>query len=223
MADFNTNNKQSQNVEIDRNSRAILKKAVNKSDKSFYDIFIENKSFFYSVLFYCAGLLCGSFLYQKCQTDTLNNLISANASNDFTSIFINNLGLYFFAFAVVLLLGICLVGFPVINIVSFFIGVYAGVNIAYYYINYSIKGFGYNLLMIAPFICSFFTVIVYAISLSYDLSKKIYNLTIAKSDKQEKIAYKAYLKKYALYAIALIIVALINAAVVAALSGLVSL
>lgn len=116
-----------------------------------------------------------------------------------------------------------MVGFPVINIVSSFIGVYAGVNIAYYYINYSIKGFGYNLLMIAPFICSFFTVIVYAISLSYDLSKKIYNLTTAKSDKQEKIAYKAYLKKYALYAIALIIVALINAAVVAALSGLVSL
>ena len=55
------------------------------------------------------------------------------------------------------------------------------------------------------------------------MSKKIYNLTTAKSDKQEKIAYKAYLKKYALYAIALIIVALINAAVVAALSGLVSL
>ena len=62
MADFNTNNKQSQDVEKDRNSRAILKKAVNKSDKSFYDIFSENKSFFevccFTVQDFFADLFC---------------------------------------------------------------------------------------------------------------------------------------------------------------------
>ena len=77
--------------------------------------------------------------------------------------------------------------------------------------------------MIAPFICSFLTVIIFTISLSYDLSKKIYDITVNKSEKCEKIAYGAYIKKYALYAAELVGVSLINAAVVSALSGLISL
>ena len=162
-------------------------------------------------------------IYKKCQTDALNELISASASGNFTNLFINNLGFYFLAFAAAVVLGLCLVGFPFINLVALVIGLYGGINVAYYYINYGVKGFGYSLLMIAPFICSFLTVIIFTISLSYDLSKKIYDITVNKSEKCEKIAYGAYIKKYALYAVELVGVSLINAAVVSALSGLISL
>ncbi len=194
-----------------------------KSDKSLYDIFVENKSVLYGILFYAAGLLCGAFLYQKCQTDELNELITVNSSGDFINLFINNLGFYFLVFAATVVLGLCLVGFPFIYFVSLIIGVYAGIKVAYYCINYTAKGFGYSLLMIAPFMCSFLTVIIYTISLSSDLSKGIYNITVNKNEKNEKIAYGAYIKKYALYALELIAVSLLNAAFVSALSGLISL
>lgn len=214
------------NKSVLRESKAI-KEIKNrkkfKSDKSLYDIFYENKSALYGILFYAAGLLCGAFLYQKCKTDALNELITANSSGDFTNLFINNLGFYFLAFAAAVVLGLCLVGFPFINLIALIIGVYAGIKVAYYCINYAAKGFGYSLLMIAPFVCSFLTVIIFTISLSSDLSKKIYDITTDKSEKCEKIAYGAYIKKYALYALELVAVSLLNAALVSALSGLISL
>ena len=150
-------------------------------------------------------------------------MIKSAVSNEFLNLFINNLGFYFFVFALTVLLGICLIGFPLINIVPFLIGFQAGLEIAYYYLNYSVKGFGYSLLMIAPFICTFLTVIMYTISLSSDLSRKIYNITLNKDIGCEKINYKSYMKKYALYALVIVVVALINSGVTSALSGIISI
>lgn len=223
MTEFESEKKNKTEFHEATQAKQIKKKNKIKSDKSLYDVFTENKSAFYGIIFYAAGLLCGAFIYKKCQTDALNELISASASGNFTNLFINNLGFYFLAFAAAVVLGLCLVGFPFINLVALVIGLYGGINVAYYYINYGVKGFGYSLLMIAPFICSFLTVIIFTISLSYDLSKKIYDITVNKSEKCEKIAYGAYIKKYALYAVDLVGVSLINAAVVSALSGLISL
>ncbi len=223
MTEFESENK---NKRVFRESKA-MKEIKNhkkfKSDKSLYDIFFENKSALYGIMFYAAGLLCGAFLYQKCKTDALNELITANSSNDFTNLFINNLGFYFLAFAAAVVLGLCLVGFPFINLIAMIIGIHAGINVAYYCINYAAKGFGYSLLMIAPFVCSFLTVIIFTISLSSDLSKKIYNITANKSEKCEKIAYGIYVKKYALYALELVVVSFFNAALASALNGLISL
>ena len=77
--------------------------------------------------------------------------------------------------------------------------------------------------MIAPFVCSFLTVIVYTVSLSSDLSKRIYNLTVGKNESSEKIEYKSYMKKYLLYAVMIVFVALINSGITAALSGIISI
>ena len=103
------------------------------------------------------------------------------------------------------------------------IGVQAGLEIAYYYLNFGFKGFGYCILMIAPFVSSFLTVIVYTVSLSSELSRKIYDLTIGKKDTAEKIEYKKYMKKYLLYAIMIVIVALVNSGITAALSGIITI
>lgn len=212
------------NTEIVQKKSIKTEKENKKSEKiSLYDFFTEYKTVIYSSLFFAAGLLCGALLYKNCRTDALDEIIRSSAGNDFINLFINNLGFYFFVFALTVLLGICLVGFPVINAVPLIIGLQAGLKIAYYYINFGFKGFGYSLLMIAPFVCSFLTVIVYTVSLSSELSRKIYNLTVGKSESAEKIEYKSYMKKYLLYALMTVIVALVNSGITAALSGIIAI
>lgn len=199
------------------------KAEIRKEKKSLYEIFTEYKTVIYSSVFFAAGLLCGALLYKNCRTDALDEIIKTSAGNDFLNLFINNLGFYFLVFALTVLLGICLVGFPIINAVPLIIGVQAGLEIAYYYLNFGFKGFGYCILMIAPFVSSFLTVIVYTVSLSSELSRKIYDLTIGKKDTAEKIEYKKYMKKYLLYAIMIVIVALVNSGITAALSGIITI
>lgn len=203
--------------------KSETKKEKKEPKKSIYEIFSENKTVIYSVIFFAAGLLCGALIYKKCRTDALDEIIQSAASNEFLNLFINNLGFYFFVFALTVLLGICLIGFPLINAIPFLIGFQSGLQVAYYYLNNGVKGFGYSLLMIAPFICSFLTVIMYTINLSSELSRKIYNMTLNKDTGGEKINYRSYLKKYALYALLIVVVALINSGVTASLSGIIAI
>lgn len=208
---------------LQKKSDKTEKAEIRKEKKSLYEIFAEYKTVIYSSVFFAAGLLCGALLYKNCRTDALDEIIKTAAGNDFLNLFINNLGFYFLVFALTVLLGICLVGFPIINAVPLIIGVQAGLEIAYYYLNFGFKGFGYCILMIAPFVSSFLTVIVYTVSLSSELSRKIYDLTIGKKDTAEKIEYKKYMKKYLLYALMIVIVALVNSGITAALSGIITI
>lgn len=208
---------------LQKKSDKTEKAEIRKEKKSLYEIFTEYKTVIYSSVFFAAGLLCGALLYKNCRTDALDEIIKTAAGNDFLNLFINNLGFYFLVFALTVFLGICLVGFPIINAVPLIIGVQAGLEIAYYYLNFGFKGFGYCILMIAPFVSSFLTVIVYTVSLSSELSRKIYDLTIGKKDTAEKIKYKKYMKKYLLYAIMIVIVALVNSGITAALSGIITI
>lgn len=208
---------------LQKKSDKTEKAEIRKEKKSLYEIFTEYKTVIYSSVFFAAGLLCGALLYKNCRTDALDEIIKTAAGNDFLNLFINNLGFYFLVFALTVLLGICLIGFPIINAVPLIIGVQAGLEIAYYYLNFGFKGFGYCILMIAPFVSSFLTVIVYTVSLSSELSRKIYDLTIGKKDTAEKIEYKKYMKKYLLYALMIVIVALVNSGITAALSGIITI
>lgn len=208
---------------LQKKSDKTEKAEIRKEKKSLYEIFTEYKTVIYSSVFFAAGLLCGALLYKNCRTDALDEIIKTAAGNDFLNLFINNLGFYFLVFALTVLLGICLVGFPIINAVPLILGVQAGLEIAYYYLNFGFKGFGYCILMIAPFVSSFLTVIVYTVSLSSELSRKIYDLTIGKKDTAEKIEYKKYMKKYLLYALMIVIVALVNSGITAALSGIITI
>lgn len=195
---------------------------IGTDKKDIFTLFSENKTYIYSVLFYIAGLLAGSFIYKNCKNEVLDKILNS-PSEEFIQLLFNNLSIYMLIFAVSVLLGVCLVGFPVINIIPFIIGFEAGMKIAYFYISYGVKGIGYSLLMVAPYVCLFLTVIVYSVSMSYDLSKKIYNMTVKKSDMSEEFSYKTYLKKYLAYAGLIALVAVINTAVCTALNGIISI
>uniref|UniRef100_UPI0040257D1D stage II sporulation protein M n=1 Tax=Eubacterium sp. TaxID=142586 RepID=UPI0040257D1D len=194
----------------------------DKPKKSFYEIFTENRISVYCVIFYAAGLLCGALIYQKCATDSLDTVISKTTQGDFLSVLLNNLGFYFFVFAITVLLGLCLVGFPLINIIPFIIGFQGGMKVAFYYLGYDMKGFGYSLLMIAPFICLFLTVIILTINVSYTFSKQIFKNTLTK-EPQQQVDCKHYLKKYLLYAAMTALIALINSGVSSALNSIISI
>lgn len=224
MDSFELKNEKELEKEFEKEfSSEIAKLELIETDKKdLFTLFSENKTFIYSVLFYAAGLLCGSFIYKNCRNDILNNILSA-ADGDFLQLLMNNLSLYMLIFVASVLLGVCLVGFPIINIIPFLIGFEAGMKVTYYYINFNIKGIGYSLLMVAPFVCLFLTVILYSVSMSYDLSRKIYSITVKKSDMSEEFNYRTYLKKYLAYAGLVIIVALVNTAVCTALNGLISI
>ncbi|MDE6658879.1 MAG: stage II sporulation protein M [Eubacterium sp.] len=195
---------------------------IQTERKDFYTLFSENKTYVYSILFYIAGLLSGSFIYKNCQNEVLNKIL--NSSNEeFLQLLINNLSIYLLVFAVSVLLGVCLVGFPIINAIPYIIGFEAGMKIAYYYISYGVKGVGYSLLMVAPYVCLFLTVVIYSVSMSFDLSKQIYHITVKKSDMSEEFNYKTYLKRYLAYAGLIAIVAVVNTAVCTALNGIISI
>ncbi len=205
--------------EFEEENNEIIEK---KEHKDLYTLFKENKTFIYSIFFYIAGLICGSLIYKKCQNNTLNEVLSAT-NESFLQLFINNLSNYFLLFAISILLGLCLVGFPFINLIPMFLGFETGMKIAFYYINYSVKGVGYTILMIAPFICFYLTIIIYSISMSYRISKNIYNITVRKENIEEEFNYKNYLKKYIIYAIIILLVALFNTIITTTLSGIVTI
>lgn len=205
--------------EFEEENNEIIEK---KEHKDLYTLFKENKTFIYSIIFYIAGLLCGSLIYKKCQNDVLNEVLCAN-NESFLQLFINNLSIYLLFFAISILLGLCLVGFPFINLIPMFLGFQTGMKIAYYYINYNVKGVGYTILMIAPFICFYLTIITYSISMSYGISKNIYNITVKKENIEEEFNYKNYLKKYLIYALIILLVALFNTIITTTLSGIVTI
>lgn len=206
----------------DKKNKKNKAEQKKRESKDIIEIFKENKTVVYSVIFYAAGLLCGAYAYKKCQNDLLNSVLSAK-SEDFLQLLLNNLSIYFLIFTISVLLGVCLVGFPFINLIPLVIGFEAGMKISYFYINYNIKGIGYSLIMVAPFVCLFLSVIIYSISMSFEMSKRIYDITIKKSDITEDFDYRLYLKKYLIYAALIAVVALINTAVCTALSGIISI
>ena len=193
----------------------------DKEKKDLFSLFSENKTFLYSVIFYAAGLFCGSYVYLKCQNEILNGLLIAQ-NQEFLQSFLNNLSLYMLIFAVSVLLGVCLVGFPLLNMIPLFVGFESGMKVAYYYINHGIKGVGYSFLMIAPFVCLFLTVLIYSISMSYEMSRNIYEITVKKSE-IDGFNYKSYLKKYLLFALLIVAVSLINSAISGVLNGIIAI
>lgn len=200
----------------------LLNGDEEKESFDFIKFFSENKTFIYSVLFYFCGLLGGSFMYKKCQNDVLNKILACG-DESFIQLLTNNISVYFLLFALSLLMGLCLVGFPFINLIPMYIGFEAGMKVAYYYINYSVKGIGYTLLMIVPFVCFYTTVIMYTISMSYTLSRNIYCITVKKETLSDELNYKLFLKKYLIYAGIIFIAAVVNTAVTTALKGIITI
>lgn len=179
---------------------------------SAWDIIINEREFIYPLLFYASGLLIGSFSYSLLNSDAfikvLNSIFESN-QNDFGSLFICNFALYISFFMVSLLLGMCLFGYPVINVIPLIMGVIIAIKVTYFYTTYSVKGIGYSLLMIIPEASLLVCAIMYTVSSGTKLSKYIFNKT-SNNDSAGELQIKKLLTHYLIYASVVAISALIN-------------
>lgn len=184
-----------------------------KEDKKLSEALIENKDYIYPALFYIAGLTLGSFSFNLINNTALSKLIELifnSSSSDFSAVFFNHFCLYFSVYALCVFLGMCLIGFPFINIVPLLLGIEISLKTAYYYVNFSVKGVGFALLMIIPQGAAIVTVLIYAIKTSSELSKCIYDIAAKGNVKRIDIRY--YLKQYLIYGFIITVISLMNAA-----------
>ncbi len=178
----------------------------DKVDKKFN--FNEYKSIIYTALFYILGLFLGSYFYKIASFESLNELIKPQ-EHSILNLFISNFCIYFTIFVLVMFLGFCLIGYPIMNIIPTVIGIATGVKCAYFFINYQIKGIGYSLIMLIPFAAMFITIIAYTIQISSNLSKKLIKLT--KKENTDDFNVKPSVKKYLILALFIVITSLTEA------------
>lgn len=182
--------------------------------------FEKDKYLIYSVVFYFCGLLIGSSFYKSVKSDALDKILKPQSST-LINLFLSNMCIYLTLFLIIVFLGLCLIGYPIMNIVPGFLGVEYGLKISYFLINYLTKGVGYALLMIVPFSAAFVTIISYTLCISADMSKSLINLTREGSNGNFNI--KPYLKKYAIIGTLTVAVSFLSAGVTVLLSNLVTI
>ena len=179
---------------------------------SVWEIIINEREFIYPLLFYAAGLLVGSFSYGLLNSDAfikmLGSLFERN-QNDFGTLFVTNFALYISVFMVSLLLGMCLLGYPVIHVIPLLMGVVIAIKVTYYYAMYAVKGIGYSLLMIIPEASLLVCAIMYMVSSGTKLSKFIFDKTSNRGAAGE-LEIKKLLTHYLIYASVVTFSAFIN-------------
>lgn len=180
----------------------------NKLDIS--AIFEENKCYIPSILCYVFGLFLGSVIASKLNVYSAINDLFAIKSQSFLNIFTNNLCLFLCLYCVTVLLGVCIIGFPIINIIPFVIGIEIAIKISYFYTQFSTKGIGYCLLIVCPEASAFFTIILYTITNSNILSRNIFDISTKNSDTLISNDIKMYLNNYLKYLVVIIFITIIN-------------
>lgn len=202
---------------------------IISSDKEKIDIFqgiIDNKDYIYPACFYIAGIILGTFFFEFINNSAFSKIMGdvfKLNQNTFLQIFLNRFTIYFSLFSITVFLGMCLVGFPLINMIPLVCGLEIALKVSYYYVNYSTKGIGYSVLMVIPECAAFLTVLIYTIKLSSQLSKNIYSFTTKKTDIEEDFKLSPYLKKFFIYALCVTLISAANAAIIYLLANIISI
>ena len=196
-----------------------------KSHLSASEIILNEREFIYPLLFYAAGLLLGALSFRMIDSTAflkiLRNLFESN-SDKFSSLFLCNFALYISVFMVSLLLGMCLIGYPVINMIPLIMGIVIAIKVTYFYVTYSVKGIGYALLMIIPEASLLVCAILFTVSAGNQLSKHIMDCTANKSE-AGKLKVKSLLMRYLIYASVVTLSALINSVLSFLLSSIIKM
>lgn len=189
------------------------------------EIIVENKEYIYPSLFYISGLLVGAYLFSFINQSSFLSIINSAFNikeNAFISLFLSRFCVYFSIYILCVFLGMCLVGFPLLNIIMSVSGIETAIKTAYYYVNYSYKGIGFSLLMIIPESAAVATVLIYAIKTSNELSKTIFDIA-AKNNQTKEVEIRYYLKQYLIFGLIVSLIALINALIIYLLSGIIKI
>lgn len=188
-----------------------------------YELTKENRELIFSVLFYISGLIIGAFVYKSAssQIDSVFKEILQPFSHNLSLIITSRMFMYFSLWLIIVLFGISVLGFSLINSVPFIIGISSALRICYYY-SFSFKGIGYSLLVAVPETALIVSIIVFTVKNSSRLSSNVYSL-IKNSDTSLEINLGSYLKIVSIYAVFIALSALINSVLIYFFSGLIKL
>lgn len=190
---------------------------------------IINKRLIYPLMFYTAGLIIGTIAYRQINSDSLTTLIQTNLNlKDVTlqTLIVNDISINLVVFSFTMLFGLCLIGFPFVNIIPLLVGIELSLKIACYYTSYGAKGIGYCVLMVIPEGVAFTTILFYVINNSIELSTSIYKLTKNNNclaDSDNNIDLKYYFKKYLIYLLIIVILSVVNSLIKYLLSSIISI
>ena len=171
---------------------------VTKESFDFDDFLEKNKEYIFLLLIYVAGLLAGSLLFKSLDLSKYSSYVSdflTVKGDSLLSVAVDRLSVYLIIYVFTILLGLCIIGFPIINFVPLLCGFEVAIKIAFYYNLYSLKGIGYSLLMIAPEAAAFMVILFFTISASKELSKNIFDISVQKNSKKQ-IVLADYLKSF---------------------------
>lgn len=140
-------------------------------------------------------------------TNVLSRIFVFETSTLF-NIFIDRLIIYILVYVISILVGLCVIGFPVINTLPLCIGFIIGMKICYYYCSYKIKGVSFSVLMIIPETSFVLVVLINTIKTAKELSKDIYDRAV--QNKSNEINRAGYLKNFIYYLILIIIISAVN-------------
>ncbi len=197
---------------------------MNTENRKIYSCVVEYKPLIYPVLLYALGLLIGTVIFKVSEINQFESIFKTLFdSEDLLTLFLNRLSIYCGLYLFSVLFGMCIIGFPVIYIIPVITGFVIAFKTAYFYSNYSVKGIGYSLLLIIPEAAVYITLLIFTVSKSFDLSKKLLKETVNKTDMTQDINLKSYLKYYVLLFILAVLIAFINSLIIFLFQGLISL
>ena len=185
----------------------------------------ENLSYIVYICVYFAGLIIGSLLYKNIYT-RINDELFENVFNyqadDFLETFFSKLSIYLSVYLITVLIGLCVIGYPIVCSVPFLCGIEIALKLSYFYNLYNFKGFGYSLLIIIPEASMFILVLIYAIKSAGDMSKNL--MQIARNNvPNNEVSIKSYLKSFLIYGSEIIVISLINAVLIHAFNQIIRL
>lgn len=139
--------------------------------------------------------------------DTFKKVFAFDTSSLF-NIFLDRLTIYLLVYIIAILVGLCVIGFPVINSLPLCVGFIIGLKLCYYYSLYKIKGVSFSVLMIIPETSFVLVVIINTIKSARELSKDIYDRAIQNNNNELNRA--GYLKNFLYYLLLIIIISAVN-------------
>ena len=185
----------------------------------------ENLSYIVYICVYFAGLIIGSLLYKNIYTRINNELfedVFNYQTDDFLETFFSKLSIYLSVYLITVLIGLCVIGYPIVCSVPFLCGIEIALKLSYFYNLYNFKGFGYSLLIIIPEASMFILVLIYAIKSAGDMSKNL--MQIARNNvPNNEVSIKSYLKSFLIYGSEIIAISLINAVLIHAFNQIIRL
>lgn len=185
----------------------------------------ENLSYIVYICVYFAGLIIGSLLYKNIYTRINNELfedVFNYQADDFLETFFSKLSIYLSVYLITVLIGLCVIGYPIVCSVPFLCGIEIALKLSYFYNLYNFKGFGYSLLIIIPEASMFILVLIYAIKSAGDMSKNLMQIARNNASNNE-VSIKSYLKSFLIYGSEIIVISLINAVLIHAFNQIIRL